>query len=57
MRLPFQIYDFVATLFPGILLLIILRVELHWLSIWEVEPSYYDVFNPFVCHQNERVSS
>ncbi|TCP59127.1 hypothetical protein EV586_101343 [Tumebacillus sp. BK434] len=35
MNLPLQIYDFIAVLFPGVLLMAILEREAPWLPIWD----------------------
>ncbi|ARU62757.1 hypothetical protein CBW65_18620 [Tumebacillus avium] len=35
MNLPLQIYDFIAVLFPGVLLMAIVEQEAPWLPIWD----------------------
>ena len=40
MRLPFQIYDFITILFPGILLLMIIRIEYPSLTIWSIDNQF-----------------
>ncbi|RXT07770.1 hypothetical protein [Ammoniphilus sp. CFH 90114] len=37
MNLPLQIYDFISILFPGVILLIISKVEFSSLPIWSIE--------------------
>jgi hypothetical protein len=40
MGLPFQIYDFIAILFPGIIFLAVLRIECPSLPIWTIDSQY-----------------
>lgn len=40
MRLPFQIYDFITILFPGIFLMLIVRIEYPSLILWSIENQF-----------------
>lgn len=40
MRLPFQIYDFITILFPGILFLMIIKIEFPSLAVWSIDNQF-----------------
>lgn len=48
MRLPFQIYDFIGILFPGVITLMIIRKEAPDILIWNVDSQYQTLAGLFV---------
>lgn len=48
MRLPFQIYDFIGILFPGVIALMIIKKEVPDIFIWNVDNQYQTLAGLFV---------
>lgn len=49
MNIPFQIYDFVSILFPGIFVLFLIKVEMPGLELWTIQGQYGNLTVLFVC--------